>query len=179
MVLMDDEKLSKWCSTHSLILENETLQLTVSTDIYVVFEVPESSRDQILFSGDLLSLGGFEKWTEDMIWISNWEKWNDWNRHLGETIISRLRSTESEIVPLDSVSAQIFSFDERTISVAIFLQLMLFRWDGWLASGNADYLVQCSHDGLIWITCRTHEIQRRITSELRAWKPQIRPMSAN
>jgi len=177
MVLMDDTALRKWCEARKITVKERILHLTESVPAYVVAEIPESAQEQISFAGDLLALAGFDEAGQDMIWITTWGLWSDWNRDLGEEIITRLRTSPGELpASLESASAQIFSFAERKIAVAVILHLMLFSWDGWLLSQSGEYLVQCSHDGLIWITCRDNNAQSRILDRLVEWKPQTRPM---
>src|SRR5215469_10460783 len=177
MVLMDDTALRKWCEARGIATTERTLQITESVPTYVVAEIPELAQEQISFAGDLLALAGFDEACQDMIWITTWGLWSDWNRDLGEEIITRLRTSPGELpISLESASAQIFSFEERKISVAMILHLMLFRWDGWVSSHSGEYLVQCSHDRLVWITCRDYNAQSRILERLVEWKPQTRPM---
>jgi hypothetical protein len=172
MRLLDDSQLNEWLTERSFAMAAGKIYLPINTQEYIVIEVPERSDDQMLLCGELLSLGGYEEKHTDMIWISNWTIWNDWNRDLGQEIVCRLRGANSEC--LGAASAHVLPFRDRKVAVAILWQILLFHWDGWLIPTERT-LVQCSHDGLIWITCRDHEAQTELLEVLATWKPIVRP----
>lgn len=125
---------------------------------------------------DLVKLGGYREDAEEVLWIKGWDRRTDWKRELGEEIVNRLRSRDGLRFTLEQASAQVMKFAERNLTVALLCQILYFAWDGWLIPPESDHLIECSHDGLVWITCKNVEVQMLILAELAPWSPVIRPM---
>jgi hypothetical protein len=129
-----------------------------------------------VLAGDLLLLGDADERVSNLVWISTWKVWNDWSDELGAFIVTNLRAKTGDVVSLDEKSAQIFDGDERKLSTAIVWQTMLLNWDLFIVPKTGAYIVECSHDELVWIMCKTEEIHNHLLDRLAHWKPMTRQL---
>jgi len=176
MRVVDDQSFERWVRLRDVDMVGRKLKLQGEIPEFVVLEIPDSAQQQMVLSGDLFALGGFDDDLEEGLWITLWDVWNSWNQQLGEEIVTRLRSDDGVRLTLEQASAQILRGTERTLAVAILCQILYFGWDAWLVPNGSQYLVECSHDGLIWITCRSTETQAVLLKALSAWNPVKKPM---
>jgi hypothetical protein len=176
MKVVDDETFAAWAQLRNVVVESRKPRLQSAVRSFVVLEIPGSAAEQMNLAGELLAMGGFNFDREEGLWITLWGIWNDWNRELGEEIVVRIRSENGLRLTLEQASAQIMEGTERKLTVALLCQIFYFRWDAWVLPPEPKYLIECSHDGLIWITCESLEVQAEVLKSLSAWKPIIKPM---
>ena len=181
MRIVDDQSFESWVRLRDVDMVGRKLKLLGAIPEFVVLEVPDSAEQQMALCGDLFAIGGFGDDLDDLeegLWITLWGVWNEWNQQLGEEVVVRIRSDNGVRLTLEQASAQILRGTERTLAVALLCQILYFRWDAWLVPNGPEYLVECSHDGLIWITCRSIETREDVLKSLAAWNPVLKPMLA-
>jgi len=175
MKILTDQEVSAWCSHHGIEKQGRKLVFGRPYENWVVIDMPKMATERMMLCIDLLLLGGVDESITDLIWISTWRIWSDWNDDFGEFMVAKLRAQADEAPsPLGEASGHLLSLDERTLSTALLWQMMLFNWDCFLVPATGEHIVECSHDEIVWIMCRTGAAHERALINLSRWKPKIR-----
>jgi hypothetical protein len=176
MPLMNDQEVAQWSGRRGIDQRGRKLVFTAPYDRWIVVELPSAAAKRLMLAGDLLLLGDADVRVSYLLWISTWKIWNEWSNDLGTFIVTNLRTKTGEVVSLDEKSAQLFDGDERKLPTAIVWQAMLLNWDLFIVPETGAYIVECSHDELVWIMCKTEEVHNQLLDRLAHWKPMTRQL---
>lgn len=178
MELINDQAVGEWLRQKGLELNNRRVSLRGSVMPFIVVEIPKESMRCLALCAQLLLLNDSVTCPHQLFWISTWKIWSEWNDDFGQFVISNLRAQTKKLIPLSEASGHLFDNSDQQIAIAILWQTMLFNWDAFLVA-NEEYVVECSHDELVWITTKTEAKHQTILDALSTWNPKIRwPVSA-
>jgi hypothetical protein len=176
MKLLGTEEIYEWCAARGIGTSGKKLQLDDTFQRWIVIEVPELANAQMALAIDLILLGGSDVDHEDFVWISDWKRWGELNQEMGETVITRLRVSDSgsRIVNLDEKPGSLLAYKDRSVLAAIIWQAMIFGWDTYLIPSDGSHVVEYSHDNLVWISYRDRSREQLLLDALKCWKPEIK-----
>ncbi|MEG9438074.1 hypothetical protein JAO29_18155 [Edaphobacter sp. HDX4] len=179
MKLLGNEEITEWCATRGISRRGRKLLPGEMFERWIVVEVPESANARMALAIDLVLLGGDIN-DGDFVWVSDWDRWGELNRELGETVITRLRVVDSEprIASLAEKPGLLSGSEDRSVLAAIIWQVMLFGWDTYLIPSAGSHVVEYSHDDLVWISYRDSSRERSMLDALARWGAKVkRPAS--
>ena len=172
MQLLTDDAVRLWAADRGIQMRGRKLVYSHPHTAWIAIEMPPLATDRMLLAADLLNLGEPVPPIINLLWLSTWRIWSEWNDDFGEFIITTLRNQGGVITSLKNESGHLFGPDERKLACAIFWHTMLFNWYAYLAPITGNHIIECSHDEIVWIMCKGSAAHNQALLQLERWKPR-------
>ena len=174
MKLITDHEVAIWVARRGIEKRERKLMFSNPHGPWIVFESPVSAKERIALCEDLRLLGNSNESASHLLWISTWRIWSDWFDDFGEFMVDHLRGQPGAVMPLSEKSGHILGRNDAMLATAILWQTLLFNWDAYLVPESGEHIVECSHDELVWVMCKTDEAHEQALTDLSRWKPRTR-----
>jgi hypothetical protein len=141
------EELAAWCAKSGYRL-NEWLPTLPVLEYRTEIALPSDLNSLTTFIDALVNL-------EKLIWVSEWNIWNDRSQDIGLRHLALLTNN----TPASKDGAQshvyLFSHSEWREAIATLTVPVLYGWEAYLFFGTGAALVNVSHDGLVDVSLRS------------------------
>ncbi len=76
--------------------------------------------------------------------------------------------------PLSEASAHLFASEDLQLVWGLVSIIMLFNWDAYFVPPGSRFLVEISHDGIVWVYCKETADVDSLMSIFAMFKPRLR-----
>jgi hypothetical protein len=149
MRALEFDELAAWCEHSGYRLEDWRPAVRLPEDRATVLPSGDSQELAAMIDA-LVNAESIE--SERLIWISEWQIWNDRSQEIGLRHLNLLVDRLLENANPSQSHIYLFNPAEWREAIALLTVPVLYGWDAYLFFGSGAVLIEVSHDGPIEVS---------------------------